>query len=248
MYLPQQDAFHDAALRPEWETYPQSFLLDDDWNAKLLAQVERLYLSALSFGFITEPGTDRSIPSYLFKYNYDRGHPVVAAFSNIRRAASRELRAKSVGVAASSPGVLTIECPSHTANRILKVLAKIRGDSATYRNAYLNVLAWSKFKPIKAHEVPDGATNDLRRLCDLLDVETTKVLPALNRDDDLDPVEVLVAGKLVAAYYRALLRLLDRRHGYEFIGELPHTQAPVGAALEEGEYEEDDLDDDDYDD
>src|SRR5262249_14769258 len=40
MYLPQHNAFHDMALRPPWDTWPQSFLLDEDWDAKLLAKSE----------------------------------------------------------------------------------------------------------------------------------------------------------------------------------------------------------------
>ena len=249
MYLPRSDAYHDEALRPDWDTYPQNFLLDGDWDAKLLAKAERLYLDVHAFGFWTEPQTDRHLPSYIFKYNYDRGYPIVTAFNNMRAKVPKEMNAKSVGVSAGSPGVLTIEAPSHTANRLMSTLARLPGAV----NAYHNLHVWARLKPTRAHEIPqEAAIDDLRRLCEKLGVDPHKVLPTLGQQGDIDPLDILVAGKLVAAYFRKLRKLLDKKTGAEFISVNLEEETPEQVQFlpddtdDEEDYEE--YDEEDYED
>lgn len=212
-YLPRPTAYHDESLRPEWDKTPQSFLLDADWDADLLAKIERLYGDVFAFNLFTEPGSDHALPGHIFNYDYNRGFPIVQAFNSMRAAVPRELRAKSVGVSASSPGVLTINAENSTAARILAAIYALKRSE----KAYDNVHRWSRLRPENAHMLHDGAIDDLRRLCESLNVVVEKVLPALGSRKDAEPREVLVAGKLVAAYYRKLWKLLEPYEGVEFI-------------------------------
>lgn len=236
-YLPKPNAFHNESLRPEWDRVPQSFLLSEEWDAELLARTERLYQNAFSFNLLTQPGNELRLPSDIFSYNYDRGYPVVQAFNRIRGAVPRDLRVKAGGVSANSPGILTIEAPREPAEHLISALSALRRSSSAYDNVY----AWSRLRPQKVDKVPPQAIDYLRRLCDLLGVDVAKVLPALSSDRTPDPMDVLVAGKLVAAYYRRLWTLVDPEGGVEFLGvDAPATQSTPSLLLFEEEEDEDD--------
>lgn len=235
-YLPKPNAMHDESLRPEWDRVPQSFLLNEDWDAELLARTERLYQNAFSFNLLTQPGNNLSLPSDIFTYDYDRGYPVVQAFNRIRDAVPRDMRVKAGGVSANSPGVLTIDAPRDAAEHLLNALSALRRSSGAYDNVY----AWSRLKPQKVDKVPPQAIDHLRRLCDLLGIDVTKVLPPLAGNRVPEPIDVLVAGKLVAAYYRRLWTLVDPEGGVEFLGvDAPPTQSTPSLLLFEEEEDED---------
>jgi hypothetical protein len=188
-------------------------------------------------------GTKRHLPPYILNYNYDGGYPIVTAFNNMRVTVPQEMRAKSVGVSAGSPGVLTIDAPSSIANSLVAILERLP-DAA---EAYYNVYKWSRFKPKTAHEIPRrGAIEELRRLCDKLGVDAPKLLPVIDeKPEEIDPVRILVAGKLIAAYYRRLRMLLGTNSGVEFVEvEIKEVLTRQGELL----FPVNDDEDDDYED
>lgn len=212
-YLPRSVAYHDPALRPDWDKSPQSFLFDAAWDADLLARIERLYADVFAFTLFTNADSGYSPPGHIFNYDYNRGFPIVQAFNSMRAAVPREMRAKSVGVSANSPGVITIDAQHLTASRVLNAINALKRSEKAYDNLH----NWSRIKPEDAHLMHGGALGDLRRLCDLLHVDIRKILPALQENKELEQGEILVAGKLIAAYYRKLWNILEPYDGVEFI-------------------------------
>lgn len=232
-YLPQEGTFHDKSLRPAWDRSPQSFLIDGAWDAKLLADIERLYSDIYAFNCLSALGSALSLPDSVFNYNYDGGFPVVHAFRGLREAVPQELRARAVGVHAGSPGIFTIDAPTAMAEHIVRVLSKLPQTV----NAYDNVYAWSRLKPDKADKIPRDAAADLRHLCSLLGIDPEKLWPHYLRSDGANPIHILIAGKLIAAYYRKLWKLLESASGAEFINaDLPRIEAePPRFLFEEDE-------------
>lgn len=228
-YLPKPAAVHDKSLRPDWDVTPQSFLIDASWDAKLLAKIEQLYLDVFAFNFFTDPKVDRVLPEGVLTYVYDGGFPIMHAFRRIRAAVPDEMRAKSVGVFANSPGVLTIAAPTITADHLLASFYALQRSE----KAYTNLHAWSRLKPQRAGMIPDTAVDDLRRLCETLEIDTVKLLPALASTRTPEPIETLVAGKLIAAYYRKMWNLLSPANGVDFISAAIEEVAPPSLVFED---------------
>jgi hypothetical protein len=237
-YLPDQAAYHDQSLRPDWEFVPQSFLFDAGWNGKRLADIERRFLNVAGFAYFTEPETNRSLPVGILGYNYDRGFPIASAFSRIRVTVPREERSRSVGVSANSPGILTLEAPAAIAARVAAALRALPDSIKAYQELH----TWSRIKPKDAAErMPEVeiAHRDLARLCGILAVDERPLIPAGQAGD---PLAILTAGKLVAAYWRQLWRLLSGDDGAEFISvdagqAAPDTTVMLGDDDEEGDDE-----------
>lgn len=212
-YLPKPTRMHDESLRPEWDTVPQDYLLDEQWDAKQLATIERHYLNAAGFAYLTKPDTDRVLPWRVLTFTYDGGYPVMHAFNSIRANVPEDARARSVGVSANSPGVLSLEAPAETAGQLREALKALPRSLVHYHNVH----EWSKLNPDQAEDIPRTARAHVEALCGALGVDARKLFPAAAANGD-DIESLLVAGKLIAAYYRVLLRVIDPVAGTEFTG------------------------------
>jgi len=213
-YLPKPSRYHDEALRPEWGIVPQSYLIDvDDWDAKMFAGIERNYLNATSFAYHTKPGTDRQLPGHILDIRFEGGYSVMHAFNAIRERVPYEARAKASAVSAASPGVLTIATPAETSYQLVQAIRALPGSVAAYQAVH----GWSRLSPDNAEEVPPTARENVVRLCRALNVDPGKLYAAdIPQENEKDAV--LVAGKLIAAYYRVLLRVIKPVPGVEFMG------------------------------
>lgn len=234
-YLPQENTFHDKSLRPAWDRSPQSFLIDGAWDAKLLADTERLYGDIFAFTFLSAHESALSFPDSVFNYNYDGGYPVMHAFRGLREAVPRESRVRAAGVHAGSPGVFTIDAPTPIAEHIVHILAKLPQTLKAYDNVY----EWSRLKPDKADKIPVDAASRLKQLCLPLGIEIEKLLPSHLSSDRATRIHILIAGKLVAAYYRKLWKLVESANGAEFINadlSVIHAEPPK-FLFEEDEYD-----------
>lgn len=200
IYLPKATAFHDSSLRPEWEIVPQNFLFDH-WDGKLLAEIEKRYLDVFGFSHFVQPGKGRKLPQGILDYDYDGGYSTMHAYNRIRDSVPVEERAKTGHVSASSPGVLTIDAPRSVANQIAYALGAV----AKCKNAYNAVQDWSRLTPDKADSVPSSAKDDVARLCNALGVDMDVILPQKVADKS----SLLVAGKLIASYWRRLSALRE---------------------------------------
>jgi len=208
-YLPDKSAKHDVSLRPEWDTHQQNFLLGKKWDAKLLASIERRYLDVYGFSFLTEPRRSRAMPAGVLRFVFDGGFPLMHAFNHIRAAVPQESRAKSVGVSAHSPGILTLDAPGGPVSHLMKVLAAVPEAAS----AYSAVHQWSRLPWQKVSKVPGTAMDDLKRLAARLLVD----IGVLISPDKPGEEALLVAGKLLASYYRRLWGLLDFGDEVEFL-------------------------------
>ncbi len=216
-YLPTATAMHDEALRPEWPTEPQSFVFDADWNAKLLAEIERLYQNAFGFCYFASGAQHRRLPAGLMGYEYDGGYTTATAFSRIRKAVPFTDRARSVGVTANSPGILSLEAPTVTARQLVAAVAA--AVAKPQRQLYQAVYAWSKTSPKRFKEILPGAQEELMRLCEAIGVSPAAVFPETTTDA---PREFLAATKLVAAYCRMLHALGSKSAGVSFLSMPPN--------------------------
>jgi hypothetical protein len=216
-YLPQPTAMHDEGLRPNWTTAPQNFLLGEDWDGSVIAEVERLYLDVFAFNFFAaEQEGDRRVPRRVLQYHYDGGFPVMHAFRQMREAVPPTSRARATGINVNSPGVLTIDAPADVADVVVTALRVVAEERTT--KAYDNVHVWSRIAPDLPDLVPDSALGDLKRMCEILGLDVMRLMPRTASVDDLEKEDLLAAGKLVASYFRKLLKLLRPRHGVEFLG------------------------------
>ncbi len=216
-YLPTETAMHDESLRPEWPTEPQSFVFDGDWNAKLLAEIERLYQNAYGFCYFASGAKQRRLPAGLMGYEYDGGYTTATAFSLIRKAIPLTDRARSVGVTANSPGILSLEAPTAIARQL--VAAVTAAVAKPQRKLYQAVYAWSKTSPKRFKEILPGAQEELIRLCEAISVSPASVFPETTTDA---PREFLATAKLVASYCRKLHALGTTSAGVSFLS-LPPT-------------------------
>lgn len=232
-YMPTASAMHDETLRPEWPTELQSFLIDDDWDVKSLAGIERLYQNAYGFCYFASGANDRRLPAELISYEYDGGFSMATALSRIRNTVPPAERARSVGVTANSPGVLSLEAPTDTARML--VAAVSAAIAKPQRQLYKAVHAWAKTSPKRFKEIEPDMPDELTRLCDAIGVNPAAVLPANSTDA---PAELLAAAKLVASYYRMLRLLGSSLRGFTF---LSMPASPL-------QYDDDVLSDDDHDD
>lgn len=209
-YLPRESAMHDVELRGDWATTPQSFLIGADWDAQMLAQLERDYHVAFAFCWLAHRENAQLLPDRIRAIRYNAGWAYNQAFNGIIGAVPRDERPRVGGVSANSPGVFTIEAPSDVAQRLGETLAKFRQTYDEYRAVH----EWSRLDESKVKAVPEYAVRDLARLCDVLDIHMDALLPAENRADQ---GSVLVAGQLAAAYWRRLKGILKSANG-EFLG------------------------------
>lgn len=233
-YLPKPTRFHDETLRPEWGVVPQSYLIDvDDWDAKMFAGIERNFLNATSFAYHTKPGTNRELPSHILDIWYDGGYSVMHMFNAIRERVPLEARAKAAAVAAASPGVLTIGTPAETSSQLVQAIRALPESVVAYQAVH----AWSRLSPDNADQVPPVARENVERLCRALNVEHRK-LYASSIPPEHEKDAVLVAGKLIAAYYRVLLRVIRPLPGVEFMGvTLEHEPEISAVEIQEEEPE-----------
>jgi hypothetical protein len=249
-YLPKPSAKHDESLRPEWDQTHQSFLIDTKWDAKLLSDLEKHYLTVYAFNYFTDTQSTKLPPSAMHTYVLDGGFAYLALFRTMRQSVPKNDNARSVAMAAASPGVLTIAAPTTIADQLVRALAAAAKDYT--RKAYETLHAWSRLSPKRVAEIPTSAIRDLRLLCEYLHVDMAKLLPAVPADD-LSQAQILRAGKVVAAYCRALWRLLTPSwEGVEFLA--PARVREEGAQLsfavaddEDYEDEEDEFYDDEDD-
>jgi len=218
-YLPRPDRLHDESFRPEWDIVPQSYLVDVyDWDAKMFAVIERNYLNAVSFAYHTKPGTQRELPRNILNFRFDGGYSVMHAFNAMQDWVPPETRARPVAVAASSPGVLTIATPAETSAQLVQAIRALPRCAAEYKAVH----EWSRLNMNNADAVPPTGRDSVERLCRALNVDHRK-LYAPDAQDGLFDWEserraVLVAGKLIAAYYRVLNRAARPAFNIELSG------------------------------
>jgi hypothetical protein len=212
-YLPQPNIVHDETLRPDWEAVPQSYLIDQNWDAKLFSDIERINVNAAAFAHFTQPGTTRTFPQGLLRMHYDGGFPIMHVFNGIRSSMPELAKPKTTALAAASPGVLTLESPADTAEMVQRALSALPRS----RVAFDAVHNWSRLKPSAAAKVPPVARETLVRLCSLLGVRPEALLQPFNTEEE-EKMSLLVAGKLIASYYRMLWRVLQPNPRAEYIG------------------------------
>lgn len=214
-YLPRPERLHDESFRPEWDTVPQSYLVDvDDWDAKMFAAIERNYLNATSFAYHTKPGTDRELPRNILDIRYDGGYSVMHAFNAIRERVPLAARAKPAAVAAASPGVLTIATPAETSAQLVQAVRALSSSVVAYQAVH----AWSRLTMDNVEAVPGTASDTVDRLCRALNVDPRKLYAQNGASEVERRYATLVAGKLIAAYYRVLHRVVRPIHGAELMG------------------------------
>lgn len=212
-YLPKPTVYHDEDLRPEWDTVPQSYLIGDNWDARLFSDIERINLNVSGFAHFTQPNTDRTLPGGLLNIYYDGGYPIMHVYNGIRANLPETARPKAAAVAAASPGVFTLDTPTGTADMIRRALQGLPRCTAAVEAVH----AWSRFRPEAAQRVPSTARESLHRLCSLLNVRVDAILPpTTNADQEKDAL--LVAGKLIISYYRMLWRLVEPNDRAEYLG------------------------------
>lgn len=213
-YLPTPTAMHDESLRPDWARTDQSFLLDAPWNGKLLADIEKLYTDVYAFNYFTDRRQlqPKKLTANLITGMYDSGWSYYRAFVNLRKRVPLEDQARMEGVAMASPGVVTLSVPSGMDGRIASALsAAARENTVKY---YRVLHDWSRYKHKNAAKLPPTAAADLERLCSALGVRERSILPV----EAPGKPELLIAGKLIAAYCRRLWGLLDPPwDGVEFL-------------------------------
>jgi hypothetical protein len=238
-YLPTPARMHNEDLRPSWSIVPQSYLIDEHWDSSMFATIERNYFNAAGFAYLTKPNTDRALPSKILEMDFDGGYPVMHAFNAIRAAVPEDQRSRPGGVNANSPGVLTINAPSETAERLG---AALQAHSRSYFH-YHAVHQWSRLTPNMLEGLPalDVARQNVRALCEALNVDPAKLYPK-QVAPDREAEAVLIAGKLITAYYRVLHRVLDPVQGVEFVGvQIERLQVDSIDELLELEEREDDV-------
>ncbi len=237
MYLPLAEAKHDESLRPHWKTKPQSFLVGTDWNAELFATIEKKYLEVSAFGYFSQPGTARKVPNSILRYDYDGGFPVAKAFKKMRDNIPKNQRVSSAQVHASSPGILNLEAPTEIADHVANVLAKLKDNIENFKVLH----SWSKLKPLNINSLPPSAFDDLADLCNGLLVDIDSIFPAPTSelpDPKSDAQSILTAGKLVAAHWTRLWKVLKPKSGVEFISvetRVEDSDVPIEAHHEEDE-------------
>jgi uncharacterized caspase-like protein len=106
--------------------------------------------------------------------------------------------------------------------------------------AFEAVHAWSRLRPEAAQRVPSVARESLQRLCSLLSVRVDAILPPTTSADQENDA-LLVAGKLIASYYKMLWRLVEPNDRAEYLGEKIEKEDPDSSSYDDN----DDLGSDD---
>jgi hypothetical protein len=238
-YLPKPTVYHDEDLRPEWDTFPQSYLIDANWDAKLFSDIERINLNVAGFAWFTQPSTQRTLPNGLLRMHYDGGFPIMHVYNGIRASVPDEVRPRSSAVAAASPGVFTIETPSGTAEMVRQAIHALPRSKIAFQAVH----AWSRLRPDAAARIPPAARDTLDRLCSILNVRTDAILqPAKSPEEE--KISLLVAGKVIASYYRMLWRVLEPSDRAEYLGsKIENEDTDISSY---GDFDDFSDDDDEY--
>lgn len=211
-YLPEEDTYHDESLRPRTKRTLQSFLLGQDWSGELISAIERSYLDAAAFNHFSAFGgdEDQKIPDRILQFNYRRGYPVGTAFKLLRAQLPQASRGRSVGVAAGSPGVLSIDVDTRTAENLLESMRLLERAKPLYDL----VQSWAKQDVSNAPSIPPDALDHLAWFAESLKLDLTRFG---------DPeIHVHTIGKLLTAYFRKLLKLARLPGDAEFLGVDPN--------------------------
>lgn len=221
-YLPKDTALHDRSLRPSWDLTPQSFTMGNDWSAHAFADLERWYMNAYSLAFFMSANSEQMLPPQtIFRYDL-KGYSYARALAEMRTHVPKAHKARATAVAAASPGVLTIDAPTKWADSVLDAVQAVGESEVAYRAVH----RWSKLETENLDRLPetDQVLEELVRLCDSMRIKIGRLFaafagtePSLQKIGEAAPSELLVAGKLAAAYYRAMLRLLMLPADAEFL-------------------------------
>lgn len=257
-YIPASEVRHDSSLRPDWASSPQSFIFDSGWDAAQIAKMEKLYLEAYAIALFSSSQYSDGFPSSILGYKYDSGFTYAQAFRQLRQSVPLQHAARTVSVQAASPGILSIEAPAITAARLTEAIARVARRDV--QRAYRLLHSWSRMRTTDFLDVPRSGRDDVVRLSGHLGMSTTSLRPLIGEAEEFiaaqqgepdDPISaefakakklsILVAGKLVAAYFRRLRDLANPRwDGVEFLS--PTTEqslAPVPEQVAEPEGEDD---------
>lgn len=222
-YLPEPDTYHDESLRPKTERTLQSFLLGEDWSGELISAIERAYLDAAAFNhFAAFDVQVQKIPDRILQFNYRRGFPVGTAFKVLRAQLPPQHRGRSVGIAAGSPGVLSIEVDTKTAENLLESMRLLERAKPLYDL----VQSWSKQDVSNAPAIPHDAIDHLAWFAESLKLD-------LSRFGDVQ-AHVHTIGKLLTAYFRKLMKLARLPGNAEFIG-MDRSIVPADIFVDEDE-------------
>jgi len=107
------------------------------------------------------------------------------------------------------------------------------------------VQSWSRQKPPRTGQPfwllasEDAAIQSIGSLCAAIGVDRDAILPQLPEDPTARTLAILAAGKLIAAHYRRLWRLLDTNRGFEFVSVKVEQDAEVPSVAYEDEDEDD---------
>lgn len=222
-YLPEEGTYHDESLRPRTARTLQSFLLGEDWTGELISAIERAYLDAAAFNHFTAFDHDRQpIPDRILQFNYRRGFPVGTAFRVLRAQVPQKNRGRAAGIAAGSPGVLSIEIDTKTAENLLESMRLLERAKPLYDL----VQSWSKQDVSNAPAIPHDAIDHLAWFAESLKLD-------LSRFGDVQ-AHVHTIGKLLTAYFRKLMKLARLPGNAEFIG-LDRSIVPADIFVDEDE-------------
>ncbi len=207
-YMPEEDTYYDESFRPRSNRTVQSFLLGPKWSGELISAIERSFLDAAAFNRFTASNTNNGakIPDSILRFNYRRGFPVGVAFRELRTKIPLEERDRSIGVAAGSPGVLSIDVEARIAENIM---ASVVGLDAALP-IYNLVQAWAKQDIIQNPEIPTDAADQLRWLAESLNLDLERIGDAHERP--------LTIAKVLTAYVRKLKKLARPPGDAEFLG------------------------------
>lgn len=231
-YLPSLARRHTADMQPPWDDVPQSFLVEENWSPELFKELEKSYLNVFSLTYFLDPTADAAVhrltASELDGYAYGN------LYKTLRNALPANETAKATRLAAASPGVLTIAASRKTSQRVAIALQVIRSESAI--KAYRVLHDWSRLNETEADQLPPTALDDVRRLSNMLMIDAMRLLP-----EGHDKKQLLRVGKIVASYYRQLVKLAAPPAGVEFLA--PHVEGSHALAVAIAGETGDDLDD-----
>lgn len=251
--LPAVTARYTPDLRPDSPEVPQAFLVEESWSAELFHDLEKNYQTAFALTYFLDEASERSLPSEVHDWDLDGyGYPRMHRY--LRNALPQNENARATGVAAASPGVLTITATKHTAEKLALVLKAFESNET--RKAYKAVYRWSPLDEDDKEQVPDSARDDIFALAGILSVDTSRLI----RGQVYTKAALLRGGKILASYYRLLRGLVKPPNGVEFlppeVPQPPSALKVLGLTDDdddndpkfEGWDDEDDLDDDESDD
>jgi len=238
---------------------PQEFLVDHKWNAYILHNTEKAYHEVSSFIYAAK-NRPEVIRDYLTSKRHDSGWTYGQSFRQLRKYVPREAKPRTIAVQAASPGVLSMEAPREVAVDVTRAL--LRAQEKAARSAYDVLHAWSRYKTDNAENVPMTAERDIKALCSSLGISADAILsvtPTANMSSGGDEPEaepltaerkkaLLQIGKLMAGYYRRLLKVMEPADGVSFIVDMSLIEDEDGDYDDDDEWDDDEWDDDEWDD